>query len=287
MLFALAAEEAKLEVVAHLGAWNPHASHPAVHQREQWIASSMLRWMPSVDVVHVNPSIFAFTYFLGLPFVAQFGMLALPYGDGLNAPPSNEDIARVAVGTLMNPERHIGKCYRPTGPTLISGHDAANSMARALGRKVTYQAVSNDMFTKAALAQGFSNFDVSQFRYYAEEMRKGAYAIGAPTDHVLEVTGQQPEDFDVIARRYATLPEARRTMANKVRALNPMMKMIATRVPDLNQWEQNRDHPLITNGMLAHDNPDWLATAERQQANLLFPISKRTKGLREVERRAV
>ncbi len=84
------------------------------------------------------------------------------------------------------------------------------------------------MFIKAALAQGSSRFEVSHFPYYAEEVRKGAYAIGAPTDHVLEVTGQQPEDFDAIARRYATLPEARRTMANKVRALNLMMKMIAT-----------------------------------------------------------
>lgn len=287
MVFALAAEEAKLEVVAHLGAWNPHASHPAVHQREHWIAGSLLRWMPSVDVVHVNPGLFAFTYFLGLPFVAQLGMLTLPYGDGLTAPPSNEDIARLAVGTLMNPEKHIGKAYRPTGPTLISGHDAAESMARALDRTVTYQPVSTDLFIKAALAQGFSNFDVSHFRYYAEEMRQGAYAIGAPTDHVLEVTGQQPEDFDVIARRYAALPEAKRTLTNKVKALSLMMKMIATRVPDLDQWEKDRDHPLIANGQLAQDNPDWLRTAERQQPNLLSISSSRVQEFREAQRQAV
>ncbi len=142
-------------------------------------------------------------------------------------------------------------------------------MARALGRKVKYRAVSNDMLIKASLAQGISKFEVSRVRYYAEEVRKGAYAIGAPTDYVLEVSGQRPEDFDAIAQRYATLPEARRTMANKVRALTLMLKMIATRVPDLTQWEQNRDHPLIANGMLAQDNPDWLATAERQLPNLL------------------
>lgn len=287
MLFALAAEEAKLELVAHLGAWNPHASHPAVHQREQWIAGSIYRWMPSVDFVHLNPGVFAFTYFLGLPFVAQLGILALPYGDGINAPPSNEDIARVAVSSLINPESHIGKCYRPTGPKLISGHDAADSMARALGRKVKYWAVPTEMFIKAALAQGASKFEVAHFRYYADELRKGTYAVGAPTEHVLEVTGRQPEDFDIIARQYATLPEAKRTIANKVSALTLMMKMLATRVPDLDRWEQNRDHPLIANGMLAQDNPDWLATAERQQPNLLFSNSKRSQELREVERRAV
>ena len=287
MLFALAAEEAKLEVVAHLGAWNPHPSHPAVHQREQWIAGSMYRWMPSVDFVHLNPGIFAFTYFLGLPFVAQLGILALPYGDGLNAPPSNEDIARVAVAALINPTPHIGKSYRPTGPRLISGEDAANSMAGALDRKVTYWPVSNEMFIKAALAQGFSTFEVSHFRYFAEETRKGAYAIGAPTEHVLEVTGQPAEDFDTIARRYAQLPDARRTVAKTLRALTLMMKMMTTRVPNFDEWEQDRDHPLIANGSLAQDNPDWLTTAKRQQPNLLHSNMAGSQPLRNVDRLVV
>lgn len=278
MLFALAAEEARLEAVAHLGAWNPHASHPAVHQREHWIAGSIYRWMPSVGVVHVNPGIFAFTYFLGLLSAAQLGMLALPYGDGLNAPPSNEDIARVAVGSLIQPERHIGASYRPTGPRLISGHDAADSLTRALGRRVKYRPVSNKMFIKAALARGFSKFEVSHMRHYTQEVRAGVYAVGAPTNHVLEVSGQPPEDFDTIARRYAARPEARQTTANKLRALSLMVKMMATRVPDFDQWERSRDQPLITGATLAQDSPDWLATAERQLPNLngapSIPVSR-------------
>ena len=285
MLFALAAEEAKLEVVAHLGAWNPHSTHPALHQREQWIAGSLYRWMPSVDWVHLNPGLFAFTYFLGLRFVAQLGVLALPYGDGFNAPPSNEDIARVAVHSLMKPEQHIGKSYRPTGPRLISGKDAADSMARALGRTVRYQPVATHMFLKAALSQGFPTFQVAHFRHYAEEAQKGAYAIGAPTQHVLEVTGSQPEDFDTIARRYATLPEAKRTVANTASALTLMMKMLVTRVPDLDRWEQDRDHPLISNGLLAHENPDWLETAERQQPNLLFLNAEHSGDFHTLNRR--
>ena len=49
MLFALAAEEAKLEVVALLSGWNPHPTHPSVPTREHWIANNVYRWMPSVD----------------------------------------------------------------------------------------------------------------------------------------------------------------------------------------------------------------------------------------------
>ena len=243
--------------------------------------------MPSVDWIHLNPGLFAFTYFLGLRFVAQLGILALPYRDGLNAPPSNEDIARVAVHSLMNPKQHIGKSYRPTGPRLISAKEAADSMARSLGRPVRYQPVSTHMFLKAALAQGFPTFQVAHFRHYAEEAQKGAYAIGAPTDHVLQVTGRRPEDFDTIARRYATLPEAKRTVANTASALALMMKMLTTRVPDLDRWEQDRDHPLISNGMLAHENPDWLETAERQQPNFLYLNSDRTQDFHTLDRRAV
>ena len=41
MLFALAAEEAKLEAVALMAAWNPHPTHPSIHQREHWLADNI------------------------------------------------------------------------------------------------------------------------------------------------------------------------------------------------------------------------------------------------------
>ena len=75
--------------------WNPHPTHPSIITREHWIANQIYRWMPSVDVIHVNPGLFAFAYLFGLPAIVHFGQMMAPFGDGLNAPPSNEDIARV------------------------------------------------------------------------------------------------------------------------------------------------------------------------------------------------
>jgi hypothetical protein len=43
-------------------------------------------------------------------------------------------------------------------------------------------------------------------------------------DDVLKVTGQPAEDFEVTARRYATLPKAQRTLANGVRARFDFMR---------------------------------------------------------------
>lgn len=274
MLFALAAEEARLEVVVLMTAWNPHPIHPSIHQREHWLANNIYQWMPTVDVVYVNPGLFAFTYFFGLPAVAHFGRLMLPFGEGLNAPPSNEDIGAVAAGVLAEPEKHIGMNYRPTGPRLLSGQDVADIFGRVLDRKVRYQDVPTWMFTKAAKALGFSNFEIAQIRHYAEEIRGGTYAVSAPTDHVEQVVGRPAEDFEITARRYVQRPELvfpRFKVGSKLDAFRLLLKTMLTRAPDLDHWESERGYPLLTEPLLAHDSEEWLVTAKQKRLALLKP----------------
>ena len=102
MLLALAAEEAKLEVVALMSGWNPHPSHPSILQREHWATNNLYRQLPTVKVIHINPGIFAWTYPTGIAAATHLGMLALPYGDGRTAPASSEDVGAAAAGVLMN-----------------------------------------------------------------------------------------------------------------------------------------------------------------------------------------
>lgn len=277
MLFALAAEEAKLEVVALMSAWNPHATHPSIFTRELWMAQNIARWMPTVDVIHVNPGLFAFPYFFGIPAVAHLGTLMLPFGNGLNAPPSNEDIAAVAAHVLAEPDQHIGNRYRPTGPKLISPQDCAEAMGRVLDRRIRYQDVSTRMFTKVAKALGFAPWAIAQFRHYAEELRSGAYAVGAPTDHVEQVCGRPAEDFEVIAQRYFEHPEfvwPGFKKGSKLGAISMLFKAMLTKAPDLDAWEAVRGRPGLQDSQLAHESDDWLATAEQQDLNLL-PVRSR------------
>ena len=42
-MFALAAEQAGVEVVALMSGWNPHPSHPSILQREHWLANNLYR----------------------------------------------------------------------------------------------------------------------------------------------------------------------------------------------------------------------------------------------------
>ncbi len=266
-VFALAAEEAKLEVVALLSQWLPNPTDPSIVTREHWLANNIYRWMPSVDVIHVNPGLFAVMYLLGLPAVIHFGMLMAPYGDGLNAPPSNEDIGRVGAGVLMNPAEHIGKSYRPTGPKLISPTDMAVTLSKVLERKITYRDVPYKMFLKAGMAMGFPLSELSQVRYYADALKGGAFEVGAPTDHVQQITGQPAEDFETIARRYIADPKLIHPalkIGSKLGAFGFLIRMLATRAADLDAYERSQGYPILRNPADAPNNPAWRAAAERQ-----------------------
>ncbi len=286
MLFALAAEEARLEVVALMSGWNPHPAHPSMVTREHWIANNVYRLMPSVDVVHLNPGLFAFVYLVSLPVMANLGMLMAPFGEGLNAPPSNEDIGRVAAGILAQPKDHIGKCYRPTGPKLLSPSDIANVVGHVLGRKVKYTNAPFKMFAKAATAMGFGVFEIANLRYYAEELREGTYAVGAPTDHVELVTGTPAEDFETTVRRYVANPELIASglrVGTKLGTLTFLLKMMLTAAPDLPKWEQAQSYPKLDKALLAHESPQWRKAAEAQ--SLLLQAGEIPKpGARNQER---
>ena len=154
---------------------------------------------------------------------AHLGVFPWIYGDSRNAPPSNEDIARVAVAALMDPARHAGKSYRPTGPELLGAEDMAKAIGRAVGRSVRVVPTPTWLFMKAARMGGLPIDLMSNVRYYIDDHKRGAFELGAPTTDVLDVTGRPAEDFETIARRYAALPRNQRTLrqpASRARAVH-------------------------------------------------------------------
>lgn len=260
-IFASAAQEQRLEVVVALSQWLADPLHPSIHTRETWLSDKMLSWMPDVDVVTVNPGWFADNYMAALEPIAQFGMMPMPLGEGMNAPPSNEDIARVIVAALIHPAPHIGKTYRPTGPVLLSPEDIAATYAKVLGRPVRYVNAPVGMFTKVARALNFPDFTIAQVLWYLDDYQRNAFAVGAPTQAVLEFTGQGPEDFETIVRRYVgRSPCAQRSMGARLRALGSMVKILLTPALDPERFAQSNDFPRLTQTALAADSAQWLAT---------------------------
>lgn len=270
--FALAAEDARLEAVVLMSGWNPNPGHPSVVTREHWLANNLYRLLPTVGVVHLNPGLFANSYLLSLPMAVHFGMLVGAFGEGLDAPPSTEDVARAAVAILEEPSRHIGRSYRPTGPSLVSPHDIAAAVGAAVGRRVRYRHASSRMFIKAALAQGFPLFEISQVRHYMAEAEAGAFAVGAPTEHLQALTGAPAEPLATTVERYVRQPHLIHPalrIGSRLDAALMLMRMLVTRVPDLNGWERGRGHPLIGGSTLAHESEDWQKSAKAQRVLLL------------------
>jgi uncharacterized protein YbjT (DUF2867 family) len=221
--FAVAAKESRLEQIVGLSQWLASPSHPSLATRQSWLVDRLFSMTPGVAHTIINPGFFADAYLVTIGLAAHLGVFPWMYGNSRNAPPSNEDIARVAVGALINPARHAGQSYRPTGPELLGADDMAQAIGRAVGRSVRVVPTPAWLFMKAARMAGMSIDLMSNVRYYIDDHKRGAFELGAPTTDVLDVTGRTAEDFETIARRYAALPQNRRTFGNWVRELAQFM----------------------------------------------------------------
>ena len=221
--------------------------------------------LPGASHTIINVGWFADNYFMVLEPAAQLGLLTMPLGDGEvagNAPLSNEDIGAVCAGALINPDLHAGKTYRPTGPQLLSPNQIADIFTKVLGRKVKYRDVSQDMFLKAIVAVppvNFSEAALTQLHLYAEEYRRGTFAVCGPTSAVRDVAGREAEDFETIARRIVSQrAEAIRTFGGRLRAMRNFLKILMTPVPDLRRIEFQRGHVMIADPQFSRDSQEWL-----------------------------
>jgi uncharacterized protein YbjT (DUF2867 family) len=259
--FAVAARRSGVEAVVALGQWLASPEHPSLMTRHHWLIDKLFELLPDTAHVAVDPGFFADNYLNLLPLAAQLGVLPVPTGGGRNAPPSNEDIARTAVGALLDPHRHDGRAYRPTGPTLLTGAEIADAMGEALGRRVRHIEIPPRMFMKAvrvnAKRLGADVFFQSGLRNYMAEDALGVWEVGAPTTHVRDVAGVEPEDFLTIARRYVGGPESRRTAANFMREVLNMMLIGVVPMRRLDRFERLQQHPQPAHPRLSAQSAIW------------------------------
>ena len=256
--FAVAAREAGLEQIVGLTQWIASPSHASLMTRQHWLVDRLFSFTPGVAHTIVNPGFFADAYLVTIGLAAHFGVLPWMYGDSRNAPPSNEDIARVAVAALTDPERHAGKSYRPTGPVLLGAEEMAQAIGRAVGRSVRVVPTPTWLFMKAARMGGMPIDLMSNVRYYIDDHRRGVFELGAPTSDVLDVTGRAAEDFETIARRYAAMPGNRRTVSNWVREFAQFAITPFSPGFNLDRYDRELRRPFPSRPQLATDSEIWI-----------------------------
>lgn len=257
LAFAVAARESRLEHIVGLTQWLSSPSHPSLMTRQLCLVGRLFSMTPGVAHTIVRPGFSADAYLATIASAANLGIFPWIYGDSRNAPPSNEDIARVAAAALMDPARHAGKVYRPTGPELLGAQDMANAIGRAVGRSVRVVPAPTWLFLKAMRVNGFPIDVINGVRYYVDDHRRGAFEVGAPTDDVLELTSRPPEDFETIARRYAAMPGNRRTLANGLRELARFLSTPLIRSFDLDRYDRELRRPFPSAPQFAPESAIW------------------------------
>src|ERR1700686_3912294 len=104
--FAVSAKEARLEHIVGVTQWLASPSHPSLMTRQHWLVDRLFSMTPGLGHTILAPRYFGDNYFLPIGMAAHLGVFPWLYGNSRNAPPSNEDIARVGVAALMDPSRH-------------------------------------------------------------------------------------------------------------------------------------------------------------------------------------
>src|SRR6516162_2323092 len=255
--FAVAAKEARLEHIVGLSQWLSSPSHPSLMTRQHWLVDRLFSMTPGVAHTIVNPGFFADAYLVTIGLASHLGIFPWMYGKSRNAPPSNEDIARVAVAALTDPARHAGKSYRPTGPELLGAEDMAKAIGRAVGRSVRVVPTPTWLFIKAARMAGMSIDVMSNVRYYFEDHKRGAFELGAPTTGVLDVTGRPAEDFETISRRYAALPRNQRSFSNWLREFAQFMLAPLSPGFNLDRYDRELRRPFPLEPEFAPESSAW------------------------------
>ena len=269
-VFATAARHARLESVVVLSQWLASPSHPALSTRQHWLADRFFEMIPGLAVTTVNPGLFADSPYLAtIGLAAHLGVMPWIFGEGRTAPPSVDDIGRVAAAVLMDPTRHAGRTYRPTGPELLSGPDMARILGQVFDRRVRLVPTPLGVFLKGAYLDGHPLVLLSAMTHYIEEHRRGAFTLGAPNDDVQHVTGRIPESFEVVARRHATLPANRRSNAKTLRAFAQFMMLPFAPMPSMKRYLRGLQVAAPSKPQYTDESPVW--QREHGQARIVVP----------------
>jgi uncharacterized protein YbjT (DUF2867 family) len=175
---------------------------PSPQHKLHWLAEQALNWS-GLPVVHVRPTVLLEGFFLIFTSdsVRQSNQIRLPFGDGRTSPVAVEDVARVVVTLLANPQPYVGKIYHLTGPQSENMHFFAEEYSKALGRTITFQDIPVEPWRDALLERGLPVHLVHHLVTMADLHRAGRY--DRMSEDVLTLTGQGPLSVREFVRKNA------------------------------------------------------------------------------------
>lgn len=166
------------------------------------------RWHRAVER-HLEASGVEFTILRPNNFMQNFlsyyppdadGVIYLPWGEGACSFIDGQDVGRVASVALTD-AGHAGKAYTLTGPAAFTIGEAAATLSKVTGRKITYVDVPEDAARTAMLGVGMPAW-MADGMMELHGIDKAGYAA-VVTDDVAKITGAPPRSFEAFAKENA------------------------------------------------------------------------------------
>jgi hypothetical protein len=136
-----------------------------------------------VPAVHLKPTFFA-EWLLNLAPMIREGYMPVPFSNtGRHAPVAAEDHARLIVGILRDPERHIGKTYPLFGPVELTQTEIAAIVGEVIGKQVKYEQVSAEKFVELRTRRANQSLQNTAASAYSDP---GALTVGSGNSYVIQ-----------------------------------------------------------------------------------------------------
>jgi NAD(P)H dehydrogenase (quinone) len=153
VIFAQAAKEEKLDLIVNMSQKQsrPFAHSPAT--MKHWLSEQVFNWS-GVPTGHLRVTFFA-EWLLYIAHLIRQGRYVVPFdADSRFAPIPAIDIARVIVGILEGPRKHVGAAYPLHGPVEYSHQEIAGILSKTLNKTVTFEQVTVPEFLKLLGMEG-------------------------------------------------------------------------------------------------------------------------------------
>jgi NAD(P)H dehydrogenase (quinone) len=208
-MFVSAGKQTGLRSVVNMSQITARPDHASPAARQHWLAERVLDWS-GIGVTHLRPPFFLENLFnVAAPTVGTDSKIYLPYGQGRHAPIAGEDIARVAVGILTDPDPHRGRTYVPTGPASLTMAEQASVFTDVLGRETEYVEISVQAWREIlSRVPVMTHYLIEHLARVAESHQHGEF--DAVTDVVGTIGGASPKSLEIFIRQNQTAFGAQR-----------------------------------------------------------------------------
>ena len=151
-ILAQAAREEDVKFIFQLSSGSSSDQSSSPWGRKAWLSEQILAWS-GIPSFHLRPALFLESLLRQFAKgIRQDSEIRAPFGSGDGKVPSiaAEDVARLALKVLLNPEPFIGKAYRLFTSNL-SLNELAQEIAKLLGRPIRYHEITPDQFLKESI----------------------------------------------------------------------------------------------------------------------------------------